>query len=79
MSDPVFFTGIIDEFENLYEQAVPNIDGLDVQAFKQKLFTKMLADDTSRFPMGFVYMDSQTHWDFLRWMEEHHPEQKYLA
>lgn len=79
MSDPIFFRNIIDEFESLYEEAIPNIEGLDAEAFRRQLFSKMLLDDTSRFPMGFVYIDDQTHVDFLSWMKNTHPEQQYLA
>lgn len=79
MSDPIFFKDIIKEFENLYESAIPNVNGLDQQKFKEQLFSKMLVDDTSRFPMGFVYLDDQTHMDFWNWLQKHHPEQEYLV
>lgn len=79
MSDPIFFKDIIKEFEDLYESAIPNVNGLDQQKFKEQLFSKILVDDTSRFPMGFVYMDGQTHVDFRNWLQKHHSEQEYLV
>lgn len=79
MSDPIFFKDIIKEFENLYESAIPNVNELDQQKFKEQLFSKMLVDDTSRFPMGFVYMDDQTHVDFRNWLQKQHPEHEYLV
>ncbi|OSI12963.1 hypothetical protein [Neisseria canis] len=36
MSDPIFFKDIIKEFESLYESAIPNVNGLDQQKFKEK-------------------------------------------
>lgn len=79
MSDPLFFQDIIDEFERMYEPSLPNEEGLERDALRLKYFSRMLVDDTSRFPMGFVYIDEKTHWDFAEWMVQHHPEQQYLA